>query len=285
MLYRYLLLLLLPSTHVCAGGDSLLMNRLLLRGDMSASVVAERNSWDENVNALLLKGCAELRLRRDYKSGWQHDYWLFTQLGYQGLLDSIWVKSADQLRVQLRWTDKAVRRSRHTYSVLFQTQWANTWSYAAETPRWRSGFMNPALLEMNYSFSFDFWRQSRLHLAPAALRIETRPRNSFYQQGSESPAITGTESNLFSRYGFSGQLFIDETFCNNLLAWQHQSNWFVNAINKRQMQFDVSNRLCIRFLKYMQLRIETALSYQPELSLRLQYRQEVLLGIFYEKRK
>jgi len=47
----------------------------------------------------------------------------------------------------------------------------------------------------------------------------------------------------------------------------------------------VSNRLSIRFLKVFQLRIESGLCYQPEQSKQLQYKQEVLLGIFYDYRK
>lgn len=286
MPYRYIaVFLLLIPLKGRAGSDSLRQRHVLLRADLSASLVTERNSWEQKVTSLLLKSSAELRLREDMRSGWQKDFYLFTHLGYQGIADSIWLKNTDQVRLQLRWTDKVNRKMRHTYSILFQTQWCNTWSYSYGERMWRSGILNPALLELNYSFSLDFWKQSRLHLAPAALRIETRPGNVFYRNTKETPAISGRHSNLYSRYGFSGQLFIDESFCDNILVWQNQSTWFVNAINRQEIRFDVLNRLCIRFLKYMQLRIETGLVYQPELSLRVQYRQEVLLGIFYEKRK
>ena len=86
-------------------------------------------------------------------------------------------------------------------------------------------------------------------------------------------------------YGFSGYLTIDESFYKELILLQHQSHLFFNALTAKHIQFDITNRVCIRFFKYLQLRLETSLMYFPDQSLQLQYRQEVLLGIFYEHRK
>ena len=145
--------------------------------------------------------------------------------------------------------------------------------------------MNPAFIELGYSFTWDFLTNSNLMLTPATFQINIQPRKMQLIQQNEPPLLKSRHSNIYSRYGFSGYLTIDESFYKELLLLQHQTHIFFNALTAQQIQFDITNRVCIRFFKYLQLRLETSLMYFPDQSLQLQYRQEVLLGIFYEHRK
>lgn len=233
---------------------------------------------------LFLKGMAEFRWRKKYGSGWRFDHYFISQTGYAVFSDSGWFKSADAFRIQLRWLEKSERRMTHTYSANLQSQWLNSWQSAGAEKVWQGGFMNPSLMEIGYSFTLSFLKNSNLLLTPATLQVNVQPRK-IRAPGDESPFLKSGKSLVYTRYGFSGYLTIDESFYNNTLLLQHQSHLFFNALTTRQIQFDISNRICIRFLKYMQLRLETTLIYLPEQSLQIQYRQEVLLGIFYEKRK
>ncbi|MBL7923331.1 MAG: hypothetical protein JNL88_03945 [Bacteroidia bacterium] len=268
-----------------AGTDSLISKSRIFRADLSGSYAAEKNWWNGEQQAVQIRGLAEARFRKSKASGWKHDHFLHSQMGYTGFKDSLWIKSADIFKVQLRWMEKRGVRLTHTYSISLQSQWLNTWSWTGDVKSWQGGFMNPSTLEAGYGFTFTFLQQSYLVLIPATLQVQVQPGKTMPAANDERPFFTAASSRVYSRYGFSGVLQIDENFYENRLQWQHQSRLFFNNLTERQIRFDISNRVCIRFLKHLQLRLETSIQYLPEQSLRLQYRQEVLLGIFYEYRK
>jgi hypothetical protein len=66
---------------------------------------------------------------------------------------------------------------------------------------------------------------------------------------------------------------------------ENNTRFFVNALNNTGIHFECSNRIVLHFLKYLQLRLDTRLNYNPDQSTHLQYRQEVVLGVFYQQRK
>lgn len=286
---RYILLsLLLVAWNTGVNGqspDSVILRRQLWRGDLSGSYVTERDWTGQAGNYILLKGLAEARFRKKLMNGWQHEHYVHTQLGYTAITDSIWIKSADVVKIQLRWMEENNRKVMHTYSLRFQTQWLSTWRMNENSRQWMAGFMNPSGLELGYSFSWYFLENSSLMLTPATLQLSLTPRNLFTMSNVEDPALRLRHANMYSRYGFSGTLNMEESFYDNVLVLSHQSHLFFNAISSEKIQFDVTNRVSIRFLKYLQLRLDTQLLYQPEQLKKIQYRQEVLLGIFYEKRK
>jgi hypothetical protein len=247
--------------------------------------VTERDWTGQAQNYIILKGLAEARFRKKLQSGWQHEHYVHTQLGYTAITDSIWMKSADILKIHLRWMEENKRKVIHTYSLRFQTQWLSTWRINENSRQWMAGFMNPSGLELGYSFSWYFLENSSLMLTPATLQLSVMPRTILSPAAVEDPSIRLPHANMYSRYGFSGTLNIEESFYNNVLVLSHQSHLFCNAITAQKIQFDVSNRVSVRFLKYLQLRLDTSILYQPDQTSKLQYRQEVLLGIFYEKRK
>lgn len=285
--YIFLSLLLITWNMVlwAQSPDSVVMRRQLWRGDLSGSYVTERDWTGQAQNYIILKGLAEARFRKKLQSGWQHEHYVHTQLGYTAITDSIWMKSADILKIHLRWMEENKRKVIHTYSLRFQTQWLSTWRINENSRQWMAGFMNPSGLELGYSFSWYFLENSSLMLTPATLQLSVMPRTILSPAAVEDPSIRLPHANMYSRYGFSGTLNIEESFYNNVLVLSHQSHLFCNAITTQKIQFDVSNRVSVRFLKYLQLRLDTSILYQPDQTSKLQYRQEVLLGIFYEKRK
>lgn len=63
-----------------------------------------------------------------------------------------------------------------------------------------------------------------------------------------------------------------------------QIEFHINRVSKDQVNCDFQNKITIKFLKFMQFRIDTHIIYDPLYSYKLQYQQEFLLGFFYEKR-
>lgn len=288
MLQRYttlFLLLLFSSQYVVANEDSVLTKKTVVRADLSSSYTSEKTWWNDTQNYILIKAFGEARFRKTKSSGWSHDHFVQTQLGYTSFIDSSWIKSTDAFKIHLRWMEKRSKKMIHTYFFQMQSQWFNNWQQTAEQKRWRGGFMNPATVTLGYSISFDFLENSNLLLAPATFQVNIQPEQSNSITFKERPLLKAKDSHIYSRYGFSAFLNIDEYFYKDFILWQNRSQLFFNALTAQQIQFDISNRLCFRFFKYVQFRIDTSLTYLPEQTLKLQYKQEVLLGIFYEYRK
>lgn len=266
--------------------DSLVVRKNTIAGELSGSYIAERDPWNGEQASLSLKLLAEGRRRRSFSSGVSSDHHFLTALGYVAHRDSAWLKSNDQFRVTLRWNHRINERYSRSWNVMIQSQWLESKVFRDGRFEWTGGFLNPLRLEAAYGFTRQFMRSSALVLTPATIQVQVMP-SKLIRSGSEDerPFMTVEESHVFTRYGFNGLLTIDESFFQGVLVWRNQSRLFMNAISSSHVQFDVYNRVCIRFLKVLQLRLDTVLQYAPETSLRLQYRQEVLLGVFYENKR
>ena len=94
--------------------------------------------------------------------------------------------------------------------------------------------------------------------------------------------IRTNNSYIRSRYGCSLQLILDESFRNKTILLDHQSNIVANSLSAEGIRMDIQNRISFKLFRYLQLRFDTRLLYDPSFSYKMQYRQEVLLGIFYD---
>lgn len=269
--------------------DSTCYYRLSVNAELSASYIDQHN-WELQGNSLIsISGATDIRERLIRKSGWEHNHSFRTEISYMNYTDSIWLKSSDYARLILQWKKHSDKNVVYSYSALLSTQWLNSWTNRlTETgyrKEWSGGFFNPATLELAYGFNKDLWKNSNLNIAFVSARINTLPRNAELPDSSnekdQSLFIT-KHSYIKSSYGFSAQLSVYEELCNNVLLIENDSRIFFNALNKSAINLDFNNRIAIRFLKYLQLRFDLILIYNPDYSEKLQYRQEVLLDVFFQ---
>jgi len=266
--------------------DSLVVRKNMIAGELSGSYVVERDPWTGEQASMSLKFLVEGRRRRGFSLGRSSDHQFLTTLGYVTQRDSIWLKSNDQFRLIFRWNNRINDRYSRSWNVMIQSQWLDSRMFREGRFDWTGGFLNPLRLEAAYGFSRQFMKSGSLVLTPATIQVQVMPSKMMRTgAGDDRPFMTVEGSHVFTRYGFNGLLTIDESFFEGVLVWRNQSRFFMNAISSSHVQFDVHNRVCIRFLKVLQLRLDTVLQYAPETSLRLQYRQEVLLGVFYENKR
>lgn len=286
---RLLLCTAVGIMSTCSGfaqGDSMVVRKNMFTGELSGSYAVERDPWNGERASVLLKALAEGRRRRVFGSGRSSDHQFLTTLGYVAHRDSVWLKSNDQFRLFFRWSNRINQRYSRSWNVMMQSQWLDNKVYREGRLQWSGGFLNPMRLEAAYGFTRQFMKSSSLVMTPATVQIQVMP-SDLIRSGSEDerPFLTVKGSHVFTRYGLNGLLMIDESFFDGVLVWRNQSRVFMNAISANHVQFDIQNRLCVRFLKVLQLRLDTGIQYVPETSLRVQYRQEVLLGVFYENKR
>jgi len=257
---------------------------LTWRSDLSGSYVTARSWLDEPASHILLRLFSEARWVKKKGGGRRSDHLFTTRLGYTSYTDSVWRKSSDQFRLRLHWTGNGARQIRRSCTVQLRSQWLTTWKFDDGSRHWNAGFMNPLLFDAAYGFHVPLMKNSYFTFEPASLRVNVYP-TTLPAAAVDQNLFRTRHSSVASGYGFSGGLLIDEFYYNGHLQWQQQARFFCNAFGPDRIRFDLTNRLCVRFLRHMQLKLETVLTYEPEYTYRIQYRQELLLGIFHEYRK
>ena len=219
----------------------------------------------------------------------KHAHVVLADVGFQKFVDSIWVKSVDRLQVNLLWSTQGAR-IKHSYSVLLNTQFlpSSTWKYDAElgrtTERRVGGLMRPFTLEAGYGAVITFWNTSNINFAFATLKLSGYPKESVAPIFRDATFIAAPSMNYYASYGFGMVTAINKPIGKHLL-WINNSKAFCNGFDKDHASFDFSNMLIVKLWKYIQFRFDTRLAYNPVLNYDIQFRQEALVGFFYERGK
>ncbi len=287
--FAFLFFLFSIPSHAQTDSSSIARKiRQSFNASLSASYVDYKNWNGENHSAITLLSNAEYKHRLTASNGWTHDHLFKAEAGFLNYTDSMWIKSADQFRIAMQWNERPGKYLTHSYSVFVQSQFMNSYDYdysedgnlLKEKVGW---LMAPARMELAYGLNWRFWESCRINTAFATCRISTLPLNEDLDQ--EEHFILTKRKIVKSEYGFSTQIYINREFYDKHLVWDQTGRIFFNAIDKHSVFADFSNRFTLKFLKYMQFRMDTHFIYDPDFSTKPSWRQEFLLGLFYEWRK
>jgi hypothetical protein len=267
--------------------DSVVLRRFRVNPSLSFTYL-QQNNWQTITNsAISVFSNISLRHTIQRTSGWRHDYLFQADLSYIHLSDSTWIKNTDLAKLNMQWYEPKGVRFTHTYGVLFITQFLNSYKLHQESERryWSGGFLNPATLSLMYGINVNFLKNSKVDVNFASVKLDLLPRaleKNIQTVSIDNILVKTKHTYINSAYGFSAMLTMEESFFNNSLILENNSILFFNALNRAQINLDINNRIAIRFFKFMQLKFDTRIVYNPNESFKLQYRQEVLLGVFYE---
>lgn len=218
-----------------------------------------------------------------------HAHQVLADLGYLKYVDSLWVKSVDRLQINLLWAT-AGTRTRHSYSILLNTQFLpNTlWQFDTErqelTATQVGGLMRPFSLEAGYGAVWSFWGASNINFAFATLKLSGQPKETVAPAFQDATFIEGERMNFYASYGLGIITAINKPI-GKRVQWINNSRAFCNGFDRDHVNFDISNMVIVKLWKYIQLRFDTRLAYNPMLNYDLQFRQEALIGFFYERNK
>jgi len=217
-----------------------------------------------------------------------HAHQVLADLGYLKFVDSIWVKSVDRVQVNLLWAARG-QRFDHSYSILLNTQFLpnTSWSFDPELQRNTSkrvgGFMRPFSLEAGYGAVLRFWNTSSVNFAFATLKLSGYPKESTAPQFRDATLLQSPSMNYYMSYGLGIVSAINKPI-GQRLQWLNNSRAFCNGFDRDHVNFNMSNMLIVKLWKYIQFRFDTRLAYDPVLNHSLQFRQEALIGFFYERK-
>lgn len=259
-----------------------------LYGSFSASYASSSNWNGQNSRNFALQG--NLLYSHDlFANNHSHSHQFMADLGYLKFIDSTWQKSLDNVQINLLWNDNG-RKFNSSYTVSFNTQFlpSSYPEYDFEKDKLVEqsvgGVLNPFNLQIGYGGVFRFWGRSNINFAFATLQMSSSPKEFTSPTYADANVIEGKKAYYFMNYGFSVSTAINKNFGEHL-QWVNNTRIFGNGLDRDHVNLRFSNMVIVKLWKYLQLRFDTRLAYNPMLNYKMQFRQEALIGFFYERNK
>ncbi len=259
---------------------------LWLSGSVTAAYAQEDNGKNNHYSTLAFQGFSDIIYKGKLSNNYSYQHVFKSEISYLHYIDSTWIISSDYFKLLLQWNKSTNKKWENTWAFYLSSRWLNKYENVyidgEQRNKWLEGFLNPARFEFSYGWNNSFWKCSSFSGSLASIKISSIPRNELYIQAKEKNLLVTKHSYIQSEYGMSLQLLINESYFKDLIVWRHQSRVFANAFNKSGVHIDVNNRIAVRFLKFIELRFDTKIFFDPDYNSHLQFRQEVLLGVFYQ---
>ncbi len=207
------------------------------------------------------------------------------ELGMIKYADSTWTKSSDLIRLNCQYRQQK-RSVMVNYSIMLQTQLLNSYSYEFSESEFKKvqtgGLFLPFQLEIGYGLAWRFWTYSTVSISMATVKLSLYPEIDARRIIAIGDEVAKTRRGvLFMEYGFSGSWYINKSL-NERLEWKSNGNFFGNGLSRSKFQLSVSNQLSFTIWKYLKLILDSRLNYYPAYSYKMQFRNEILLGWYFD---
>ncbi|MBK6643938.1 MAG: hypothetical protein IPG39_23280 [Bacteroidetes bacterium] len=200
--------------------------------------------------------------------------------------DSVWVKAADRLEVQLIASSQS-NRLNHTWTLLGSTALFTGFDYFTDPEsgelykKSNSTFLLPADLEAGYGVGVQLPANGFLNFSVATIRIRTEFGKNFED---EHPLIKLKRGFIAVDYGFAmqGYYFFNPVKDSDVAL---NSRIFVNGFNRNEVQGEFSIKATYKIWKQLYFKGEMMLLYDPAASYSLQWKNELLIGVIFKTKK
>lgn len=205
---------------------------------------------------------------------------LRAELQYQKFIDSIWIKSNDNLMMSSIWVIENENEVKNSFNVSLKTQMTDTWDEQGAViniRKWKSGPMLPSAFIAGYGLNKMYNNYSYINVSFAAIKINARPKT---QQNISDKKIFIQNDKLFmtSEYGLNLQCFMKKKLFRNI-KWENKTNFFATGLDKKVMTFEVVNTIYITPFRLIKVKAENKIGYDYFISDKLQVRYELLFGL------
>lgn len=194
-------------------------------------------------------------------------------------IDSLWIKTIDELKINYNLAhENSNRISSLNFSL--KTQMSNTYrNYRT----YKKLIEEPGFpLKMNLGFGFNFQLnrnsiiqfslfESQLILISSRIEVE-RAKFDHWKKGIEYNKQIGMALNTSIDFPIS-----------NKINWKNNSHFFMNGFHKNDYNFDFYNRFIYSIRKKINLSLESQMILNPVFSRTIQLRNELLIGIKFNK--
>jgi hypothetical protein len=275
------------SGQIQSSIDTSTRKSAIINASIAASYTTSRNWQPTDFQNYAIAG--SLFIQDDLeRTNRRHQHKLLADLSYLKFVDSIWVKGADRLQLNLLWS-RNEKNWTHSYSVLFYTQFLPTETSVhdpvSETNQRAhiGGPLVPAGLELSYGATWYPWPASSIQFSFATAKLSSTPKATLQNTNVQHLAEAGNTV-LDMQYGASMLVNINHPLTDRI-DWMNTSRFFANGLDRDRVNFEVRNRVIIKLWKCLQLRFDTRVGYDPLVNYDLRFSQEIMLGVFYERRR
>ena len=257
--------------------------QLNYKGGLSAAYNMQK-SWNDNQVSFVT-----------FQTGWMVDYnkdneqshtfhHLNTEVSYIYYPDSIWKTNTDYIKLNLQWNRKKNNRWECNTSLFFATRYLNKYNNNSNNKFWQEGFLNPMELSFSYGWKRTVFKRSTINISFSSMRVMVTPASRINLKNEATLQLKNNTS-ITGQYGFQAQSFINETYYNERVHWINDSRIYINQLSEKGFLLDIHNILAIKIYKYLEVRIDSKLQYDYQISSKLRFKQEALLGIYYCNKK
>ena len=203
-----------------------------------------------------------------------------SQTSFTRYIDSVWVKSADRLDLQLICSHQTTRLSK-TCSVLLHTGLLTGFDYVPGDhegklrKKMNSTFLLPADIEAGYGMGLKLNATSYLNFTIATLRLRIEYGEPFED---DQPLFTVRNGFAAADYGFGMQWYYFKSLFPGIETLA-EGKIFMNGFSALRLQSDVHLKATFRIWKQLHFKWELMCVYDPYLSGKMQWRNEWLTGV------
>ena len=257
--------------------------QLLYKGGICAAYSMQKN-WNENQASFITLQSGWIVDYRKEKEDMHAFHHLNTEVSYIYYPDSIWKTNTDYLKLNLQWNKKKTTKWESNTAIYFATRFLNKYSNTIYNTHWQEGFLNPMELAFSYGWKRRVFKRSSLSISFSSLRILATPASRISAKNETTLKLKNNTS-ITGQYGFQAQSFINEMFYNERLQWINDSRIYINQVSEKGVLFDIHNIISIKIYKYIELRVDSKLQYDYQISTKMRFKQEALLGFYYNNCK
>lgn len=194
-------------------------------------------------------------------------------------IDSLWIKTIDELKINYNLAHENPNRIR-SLNFNLKTQLSNTYR---NYKTYKKLIEEPGFpLKMNLGFGFNFQLnrnsiiqfslfESQLILISSRIEVE-REKFNRWKNGIEYNKQIGMALNTSIDFPIS-----------NKVIWKNNSHFFMNGFHKNDYNFDFYNRFIYSIRKKINISLESQMILNPVFSPTIQFRNELLIGIKFNK--
>lgn len=263
--------------------DTTTTRTLDFKSSISASYTTSHNWQSQDFQHYALSGSVFVQ-DLGSTSTRRHQHQLLADLSYLKFIDSTWSKGTDRFVASFLWS-RSMKKWTRGYSALRSTQFLPNEELAADPYSGRmrvdryGGVLLPGVLEFGYGATWFPWNASSLQFSFASIKLTSTPLRGL-KAAPEDHLVLTRNAAVDMEYGASIVASINQPI-GDRLQWINSSRIFCNGFSRDQISLEFMNRVTIDLLKFVQLRLDTRLGYNPLMSYDLAFSQEVLLGFFH----
>jgi len=265
--------------------DSSSLSMRVLTG--ASGSITEAVNWNGSAyGSTAFQGYADM-IRQGKQTKWNVQHTVHLELGFTRYRDSLWLKHADQFRFQLMWS-RSGSSGRHSWNVSGRTQLLSSYLYyydynlSATQKKWTGTLLNPAEVETGYGFCFPIKNCGTINLAIATIRLRHVP--VLEEIVTDKSTFKTHRGKLSLDYGCGVQLLFLKAMGDHI-DWYFTGKMFLNGAGSDNFNSDLLNRLSVKIWKFFQIRLESRAVYEPVFSHKMQFRNELLAGVFVDFRE